>query len=72
MTPDIGGAVTGRRRLEPAQHRGHARDNDAATAFLDSLGDANVDLLVDAQVLGLVIERGLLPRRAACGADRAA
>ncbi|WP_147146545.1 GMC family oxidoreductase [Reyranella soli] len=57
MTPDLGGAVTTGVAWNQLSVRRHARD-DAATAFLDSLGDANVDLLVDAQVLGLVIERG--------------
>ncbi len=57
MTPDIGGAVTTGVAWNQLSIKGHARD-DAATAFLDSLGGSDVDLLLDAQVLGLVIERG--------------
>lgn len=57
MTPDLGGAVATGVAWNQLSIRGHARD-DAATAFLDALGDAAVDLFVDAQVLGLVIERG--------------
>ena len=56
MTPDLGGAVTTGVAWNQLSVRGHARD-DAATAFLDSL-DGAVDLLVDTQVLGLVIENG--------------
>ena len=56
MTPDIGGAVTTGVAWNQLSIRGHTRD-DAATAFLDSL-QGSVDLLVDAQVTGLVIERG--------------
>lgn len=57
MTPDIGGAVTTGVAWNQLSIKGHARD-DAATAFFDSLGGSDVDLLLDAQVLGLVIERG--------------
>ena len=57
MAPDIGGPVTTGVAWNQLSIRGHARD-DAATAFLDSLADAAVDLLVDTQVLRLVIERG--------------
>ncbi len=57
MTSDLGGAVATGVAWNQLSIRGHARD-DAATAFLDSLDGAAVDLLVDARVLGLVIERG--------------
>ncbi|MBI2740644.1 MAG: GMC family oxidoreductase N-terminal domain-containing protein [Rhodospirillales bacterium] len=56
MTADLGGAVTTGVAWNQLSISGHARD-DAATAFLDSL-DGAVDLLVDTQVRGLVIERG--------------
>jgi len=57
MTSDVGGAVTTGVAWNQLSIRGHVR-NDAATAFLDGLDGAAVDLLVDAQVLGLVVERG--------------
>ncbi len=57
MTTDLGGAITTGVAWNQLSIRGHARD-DAATAFLDRLDGAAVDLLVDAQVLGLVIEDG--------------
>lgn len=58
MTADLGGAVTTGAAWNQLSVRGHARD-DAATAFLDGPDGAAVDLLVDTQVRGLVIERGL-------------
>jgi choline dehydrogenase-like flavoprotein len=57
MTADLGGAVTTGVAWNQLSVRGHARD-DAATAFLDSVDGAAVDLLADTQVFGLVIERG--------------
>lgn len=57
MTPDIGGEVPTGVAWNQLSIRGHARD-DAATAFLDSLDGVDVDVLTDAPVLGLVIERG--------------
>jgi choline dehydrogenase len=57
MTADLGGAVTTGAAWNQLSVRGHARD-DAATAFLDGLDGAAVDLLIDTQVRGLVIERG--------------
>ena len=56
-TPDLGGAVTTGAAWNQLSIRGHVRD-DAATAFLDSLDGAPVDLLAGTQALGLVIERG--------------
>ncbi len=57
MTPDLGGPVTTGVAWNQLSVKGHVRD-DAATAFLDSLDGAAVDLLADTQVLGLAIERG--------------
>jgi choline dehydrogenase-like flavoprotein len=57
MTPDIGGAVTTGVGWNQLSIKGHVRD-DAATAFLGSLADVVVDLLVGTEVLGLVIENG--------------
>jgi len=57
MTPDLGGAVTTGVAWNQLSIRGHVRD-DAATAFLDRLEDAAVDLLVGTPVLGLAIEHG--------------
>jgi len=55
MTPDIGGAITTGVGWNQLSIKGRVRD-DAATAFLDSLADVAVDLLVGTEVLGLVIE----------------
>jgi choline dehydrogenase len=61
VTPDLGGEVTTGVGWNQLSIKGHRRD-DAATAYLDSLesgpGEAQVDLLVGTQVLGLEIERG--------------
>ena len=57
MTPDIGGAITTGVGWNQLSIKGHTRD-DAATAFLGNLEGAQVDLLVDAKVLGLVVENG--------------
>lgn len=57
MTPDLGGAVTTGAAWNQLSIKVHVRD-DAATAFLDSLDGAPVDLLAGTQVLGLAIERG--------------
>ena len=57
MTPDLGGPVTTGVAWNQLSIKGHARD-DAATAFLGSLGDGAVDLLDRTQVLGLAIEAG--------------
>jgi choline dehydrogenase-like flavoprotein len=57
VTPDIGGAVTTGVGWNQLSIRGHVRD-DAATAYLGSLGDVALDLLVGAKVLGLVIDKG--------------
>jgi choline dehydrogenase-like flavoprotein len=56
MTADIGGEVTTGVGWNQLSIRGHTRD-DAATAYLDTLQDAQVDLLAGAEVLGLAIER---------------
>ena len=56
MTPDIGGEVTTGVGWNQLSIKGHARD-DAATAYLDTLQDAQVDLLSGADVRGLAIER---------------
>ena len=55
MTSDIGGAITTGVGWNQLSIKGRVRD-DAATAFLDSLADVAVDLLVGAQVRGLAIE----------------
>jgi choline dehydrogenase-like flavoprotein len=55
MTSDIGGAITTGVGWNQLSIKGRVRD-DAATAFLDSLADVAVDLLVGAEVRGLVIE----------------
>jgi choline dehydrogenase len=55
MTSDIGGAITTGVGWNQLSIKGRVRD-DAATAFLDSLSDVAVDLLVGAQVRGLAIE----------------
>jgi choline dehydrogenase-like flavoprotein len=57
MTPDIGGEVTTGVGWNQLSIKGGIRD-DAATAYLASLGSVAVDLLVDTEVLGLVIEGG--------------
>ena len=57
MTPDIGGEVTTGVGWNQLSIKGGIRD-DAATAYLGSLGSVTVDLLVDTEVLGLVIEGG--------------
>jgi choline dehydrogenase len=54
MTPDIGGEVTTGVGWNQLNIKGGVRD-DAATAYLGSVA---VDLLVDTEVLGLVIEGG--------------
>jgi choline dehydrogenase-like flavoprotein len=55
MTSDIGGAITTGVGWNQLSIKGRVRD-DAATAFLDSLADVAVDLLVGTDVLGLAIE----------------
>ncbi|WP_421996468.1 GMC family oxidoreductase [Reyranella sp.] len=57
MTADLGGAVTTGAAWNQLSVRGHVRD-DAATAFLGRLEGADVDVLVETQVLGLAIESG--------------
>jgi choline dehydrogenase-like flavoprotein len=57
MTPDIGGAITTGVGWNQLSIKRHIRD-DAATAFLGSLEDDSLDLLVGTEVLGLVIESG--------------
>ena len=61
LTPDLGGEITTGVGWNQLSIEGHTRD-DAATAYLDSLesgpGEAQVDLLVGTEVLGLEIERG--------------
>jgi choline dehydrogenase-like flavoprotein len=57
MTPDLGGENTTGVGWNQLSVRGHRRD-DAATAYLGTLGDAPVDLLIGTEVLGLEIERG--------------
>lgn len=57
MTPDLGGAVTTGAGWNQLSIKGHVRD-DAATAYLGSIRGSVVDLLVDTEVLGLVIEGG--------------
>jgi choline dehydrogenase-like flavoprotein len=54
-TPDIGGADTTGVGWNQLSVKGHVRD-DAATAYLGSIGSATVDLLVGTEVLGLAIE----------------
>ncbi|MBV8457852.1 MAG: GMC family oxidoreductase N-terminal domain-containing protein [Acetobacteraceae bacterium] len=55
MTPDIGGAITTGIGWNQLSIKGHVRD-DAATAYLGSLADVSLDLLVGTEVLGLAIE----------------
>ena len=55
MSPDIGGAITTGVGWNQLSIKGRVRD-DAATAFLDSLADVAVDLLIGTEVLGLAIE----------------
>src|SRR6516164_6044355 len=57
MTSDIGGELTTGVGWNQLSINGAIRD-DAATAYLGSLGSVAVDLLVDTEVLGLVIEGG--------------
>ncbi|SHH09119.1 GMC family oxidoreductase [Bradyrhizobium erythrophlei] len=57
MTPDIGGEVTTGVGWNQLNIKGRIR-HDAATAYLGSLESVTVDLLVDTEVLGLVIEDG--------------
>jgi len=57
MTPDIGGAVTTGVGWNQLSIKGHVRD-DTATAYLAGLDGATLDLLVDADVLGVGIARG--------------
>jgi choline dehydrogenase len=57
MTPDIGGEVTTGVGWNQLNIKGRIR-HDAATAYLGSLESVTVDLLVDTEVLGLVIEGG--------------
>ena len=61
LTPDLGGEITTGVGWNQLSIEGRKRD-DAATAYLDSLesgpGEAQVDLLVGTEVLGLEIERG--------------
>jgi choline dehydrogenase-like flavoprotein len=55
MTPDIGGAITTGVGWNQLSIKRHIRD-DAATAYLGSLADVSLDLLVGTEVLGLAIE----------------
>jgi choline dehydrogenase len=57
MTSDIGGAITTGVGWNQLNIEGHRRD-DAATAYLGSLDGPELDLLVNTEVLGLVIEGG--------------
>jgi choline dehydrogenase len=57
LTADLGGAVTTGVGWNQLSVKGRVRD-DAATAYLGSLASGVVDLLLDAAVLGLAIERG--------------
>jgi choline dehydrogenase-like flavoprotein len=57
LTADLGGAVTTGVGWNQLSVKGRVRD-DAATAYLGSLDSGVVDLLLDAAVLGLAIERG--------------
>src|SRR5258705_13085165 len=57
MTPDIGGEVTTGVGWNQLSIKGRVR-HDAATAYLSNLESVTVDLLVDTEVLGLVIEGG--------------
>src|SRR5882757_2107488 len=57
MTPDVGGEVTTGVGWQQLNIKGRVRD-DAATAYLGSLESVTVDLLVDTEVLGLVIDDG--------------
>ena len=54
-TPDIGGANPTGVGWNQLSIKGHIRD-DASTAYLGSIDDATVDLLVGTEVLGLAIE----------------
>jgi choline dehydrogenase len=56
MTADIGGEVTTGVGWNQLSIKGHTRDY-AANAYLDTLQDAQVDLLPGAEVRGLAIER---------------
>ena len=56
-TADLGGENTTGVGWNQLSIEGHSRD-DAATAYLASLEDGGVDLLVGTEVLGLEIERG--------------
>ena len=62
MTPDLGGELTTGVGWNQLSIKGRVRD-DAATAFLDSLTDVAVDLLIGTDVLGLVIEKQTMRRR---------
>jgi choline dehydrogenase-like flavoprotein len=57
MTADIGGGVTTGVGWNQLSIRGHMRD-DAATAYLSSLDNGVVDLLLGTAVFGLAIESG--------------
>jgi choline dehydrogenase-like flavoprotein len=57
MTPDLGGAMPTGVGWNQLSIKGRVRD-DAATAYLGSLGGAEVDVLVGTEVLGLQIESG--------------
>ena len=57
MTSDIGGEVTTGVGWNQLSIKRRVRD-DAATAYLDSLENVAVDLLVNTEVLGLAIEGG--------------
>jgi choline dehydrogenase-like flavoprotein len=57
MTADIGGRVTTGVGWNQLSIRGHVRD-DAATAYLSSLDNCVVDLLLGTAVFGLAIESG--------------
>jgi choline dehydrogenase len=57
MTSDIGGEFTTGVGWNQLNIQGRVRD-DAATAYLGSLASVAVDLLVDTEVLGLLIEGG--------------
>src|SRR6185312_7022895 len=56
LAPDIGGATPTGVGWNQLGIEGHTRV-DAATAYLDTLDGASVDLLVGAEVHGLAIER---------------
>ena len=57
MTPDLGGSSTTGVAWNQLSIRGRVRD-DAATAYLGSLENAAVDLLLGTAVLGLAVEGG--------------